>query len=141
MTCHMFALICGIIGSVIMLINYNTFISAVGRALGTIFLIGIVGLFIILVVFSLSVIITLLKDAKSLKNNSYVSISGKVIRFKRNRDPESGIQINDKPIILSDTNEEIGLIINDKVVLGEAYKFNYLKNCKIAEIVEKINQI
>ena len=137
----MFALICGIIGSVIMLINYNTFISAVGRALGTIFLIGIVGLFIILVVFSLSVIITLLKDAKSLKNNSYVSISGKVSRFKRNRDPESGNQINDKPFILSDTNEEIGLIINDKVVLGEAYKFNNLKNCKIAEIVEKINQI
>ena len=63
----------------------------------------------------------------------------KVLKFKKNREPESGVQINDKPIVLVlDTNEEVELIINDKIMIGETYKFNYLKNCKIAEVVEKL---
>ena len=36
------------------------------------------------------------------------------------------------------TNEKIELIINDNIMVGETYKFNYLKNSKIAEIIEKI---
>ena len=63
------------------------------------------------------------------------------MKFKRNREPKSGVQINDKPILLKlDTGEEIQLIINDKILVGEIYKFNYLKHCKIAEVVEKMNK-
>lgn len=139
MVCHIFVLICGTAGSIIMIINYEEFIKSIGKILGIIFMIGVVGLSIILIIFSIKVISTLLKDVKSLKNKVYVSIVGKVLKFKRNIEPESGAQINDKPIVLIlDTNEEIELIINDKIMIGETYKFNYLKNCKIAEVVEKL---
>lgn len=141
MICHIFVLICSIVISVIMTVNYNSFIESIGKVLGIIFLIGVVGLFVVLIVFSIKVIITLLKDLESLKNNDYISIIGKVLKFKKNIEPESGIQINDKPIVLIlDTSEEVELIINDKIMIGETYKFNYLKNCKIAEVVEKINE-
>jgi glucan phosphoethanolaminetransferase (alkaline phosphatase superfamily) len=139
MICHIFVLICGIATSVIMTINYNSFIESVGKIFGIIFLIFVIGLFIVLIFFSTKVIVILLKDFKSLKNNEYVSIVGKVLKFKRNREPESGVQINDKPIVLIlDTCEEVELIVNDKIMVGETYKFNYLKNCKIAEVVEKL---
>lgn len=136
---HIFVLICGIIASVIMILNYNSFIESIGEVVGIIFLIGVVGLFVVLISFSIKVINTLLKDLKSLKNNDYISIIGKVLKFKKNRDPDSGVQINDKPIVLIlDTSEEVELIIDDKIMIGETYRFNYLKNCKIAEVVEKI---
>lgn len=139
MICHIFSLMCGVAGSIVILIYSNEFINGIGKTLGIIFIIGIVSLFAILIVFSVNVIITLIKDRESLKNTDFISIIGKVIKFRRNRDPESGAQINDKPIVMIvDTNEEIELVINDRIMIGETYKFNYLKNCKIAEIVEKI---
>ena len=139
MICHIFVLICGIVVSAIMVVNYNGFIEGIGQVLGIIFLIGVFCLFAVLITFSIKVIINLLKDLKSIKNNDYISIIGKVLKFKKNREPESGVQINDKPIVLVlDTNEEVELIINDKIMIGETYKFNYLKNCKIAEVVEKL---
>ena len=139
MICHIFVILCGIVTSVIMNVNYNSFIESVGKVLGIIFLIGVDGLFVVLIVFSIKVIITLLKDLKALKNNDYIFVIGKVLKFKKNREPESCVQINDKPIVLIlDTNEEVELIINDKIMIGETYKFNYLKNCKIAEVVEKL---
>ena len=125
-----------------MVVNYKGFIENVGKILGIIFLIGIVGLFVALIIFSIKVIITFLKDAKSLKSNDYVSIVGKVLKFKRNIEHESGVRINDRPIVLIlDTGEEVELFINDKIMIGETYKFNYLKNCKIAEVVEKIQDL
>ena len=139
MACHLFALICGIVGSIISAVNYNKFIEAIGKVWGIIFLCCVVILSVVLIVFSIKVIATLLKDAKSLKTNNYVSIIGQVLKFKRNRDPESGVQINDKPVVLIlDTLEEVELIINDKILIGETYRLNYLKNCKIAEVVEKV---
>lgn len=136
---HIFLLICGFVISAIMVFNYNNLIESVGKVLGTIFLIGIICLFIILIIFSIKVIITLLKDFKSLKNNDYISVIGKVLKFKKNEDHESGLQINDKPIVLVlDTSEEVELIINDKIIVGEIYKFNYLKTSKIAEVAEKL---
>ena len=132
---HLCALICVIGGSVIIIINYKGFIESVGKTLGIILLVGIVGLFVILIVFSIKAIMILLKDIKSLKRHEYVTIIGKVLRFKKNRELESGAQTNDNPIVLIlGTNEEVGLIINDKISVGETYKFNYLKNCKIAEV-------
>ena len=139
MICHIFVLICGIVTSVIMIVNYTSFIGSFGKVLGIIFLIVIVGLLVVLIASSIKVIITLLTDLKSLKNNDYISVIGKVIKFKRNIEPESGVQINDNPIVLIlNTNEEVELIINDKIRIGETYKFNYLRKCKIAEVVEKI---
>ena len=41
-------------------------------------------------------------------------------------------------VLIVDTFEEVELIINDKILIGETYRFNYLKNCKIAEVVEKV---
>ena len=135
MICHIFVIICCIVTSVIMTVNYNSFIESIGKVLGIIFLVGVVVLLVVLIAFSIRGIITLLKDLKSLKNNDYISIIGKVLKFNKNIEPESGIQINDKPIVLIlDTGEEVELIINDKIMIGETYKFNYLKHSKIAEL-------
>lgn len=139
MICHIFVSICGIVVSVIMIVNYKSFIESMGKVLGVIFLIAVVGLLFVLIIFSIKAIITLLKDFKSLKNNDYVFIIGKVLKFKKHRETESGVQINDKPIVLVlGTREKVELIINDKIMVGETYKFTYLKNCKIAEVVEKL---
>ena len=62
MICHIFVILCGIVTSVIMNVNYNSFIESVGKVLGIIFLIGVDGLFVVLIVFSIKVIITLLKS-------------------------------------------------------------------------------
>ena len=139
MICRIFALICSIGASVLMIVNYSSFIESLGKALGIIFLIGVVGGLVFLIISLIKGIMTLLKDLKSLKNNDFISIIGKVLKFKKNIEPESGVQINDIPIVLIlDTGEEIELFINDKIMIGETYKFNYLKNCKIAEVIEKI---
>lgn len=139
MISHIFVLICSIGASVLMTVNYSSFIESLGKVLGIIFLIGVVGGIVVLILSLIKEIITLLKDLKSLKNNDFISIIGKVLKFKKNIEPESGVQINDIPIVLIlDTGEEIELFINDKIMIGETYKFNYLKNCKIAEVIEKI---
>ena len=136
---HIFVLICSIGASVLMTVNYSSFIESLGKVLGIIFLIGVVGGLVVLIISLIKEIITLLKDLKSLKNNDFISIIGKVLKFKKNIEPESGVQINNIPIVLIlDTGEEIELFINDKIMIGETYKFNYLKNCKIAEVIEKI---
>ena len=85
MICHIFALICGIVAGVIMAVNYNSFIESIENVLVIIFLIGVAGLFVVLIAFSIKVIITLLKDLKSLQNKDYISIIGKVLKFKKNR--------------------------------------------------------
>ena len=139
MICRIFVLICSIGASVLMTVNYSSFIESLGKVLGIIFLIGAVGGIVVLIISLIKGIITLLKDLKSLKNNDFISIIGKVLKFKKNIEPESGVQINNIPIVLIlDTGEEIELFINDKIMIGETYKFNYLKNCKIAEVIEKI---
>lgn len=135
---HIFVLICSIGTSVLMTVNYSSFIESFGKVLGIIFLIGVVGGIVVLIISLIKEIMTLLKDLKSLKNNDFISIIGKVLKFKKNIEP-LGVQINDIPIVLIlDTGEEIELFINDKIMIGETYKFNYLKNCKIAEVIEKI---
>ena len=141
MLCHIFALICGLVGSVFILVNYNMFVNSLGKIIGTVFSIASIVGFVVLVVFSSNAIITLLKDFESLKTNEYISIIGKVLRFEKNRDPDSGMQINDKPVVLIlDTKEEITLIINDKIIVGETYQFNYLSNSRIAEVVKKASE-
>ena len=136
---HVIGLICGILGAVIMLIYSCEFINYGGKILGLSFVIVIVGSFFLLIIFSIKALVTLLKDLKSLINNGLISIIGKVLKFERNREPESGTQINDHPVVLVlDSNEIISLNVNEKVVIGGTYKFNYLKNFKIAEFVKRI---
>ena len=140
--CYIFTLICGAVGSILILIYANEFIDSLGKIWGLIFITGIIFALIFLAFYSSKTIIILLKDFLDLKNNEYVSIIGKVIAFKKNRDPDFGMQINNNPVVLIlGTKDKIELFINDKIMIGETYKFNYLKNCKIAEIVEKIQDL
>ncbi len=141
MICHVLSLICAIVGTAFMIIYYDELIRNVGKVLGLIFVIGVILTFMFLMIFSLKTIITMLKDYNALRNKQYCLVVGKVIGFKRNREPESGVQINDKPVIIAiETNEKIVLNINDRILIGETYKFNYLKNCKIAEIIEQLGK-
>jgi len=39
------------------------------------------------------------------------------------------------------TKEIITLQVNDKVMIGKKYKFNYLSNSKLAEVAEKTDEI
>ncbi len=132
-------LLCGVTGAVVIPIFSNDFIGIMGKLLEIIFVVCIVLAFITLIIYSLIVLIVLLKDYKALKHNDFISIIGKVIGFKKNINSDSGTQINDHPIIMIvDTNEKVVLDINDIIMVGEIYKFNYLKNSKIAEVVEKL---
>lgn len=122
-----------------MLAYSKEFIDILDKVFGIIFVVGVVIGFAVLAISSTKGLLILLKDLKSLKNNDYISIIGKVIKFKSNREPELGVQINDHPIVMIlDTGEEVELVLNDFVTAGATYKFNYLKNSKIAEVVEEI---
>ncbi|MBQ7914643.1 MAG: hypothetical protein IJ492_05000 [Clostridia bacterium] len=141
MICHIFTLLCGICFTILFFIHYEEFIDDSEKIFDMLFFIGIIVVFVIVIVCSAKVIVTLLKDAKSLKNNEYVSIVGKVLRFKKNIDPDTGTQMNNTPIVLIlDTNVEVELHIRDEIMVGEIYKFNYLKNSKIAEVVDVYKQ-
>lgn len=121
---HIFMLICSIVTSIIITINYNGFIESIGKVFGIIFLICVNGLLVASIFFVMKEIVILLKDFKSLKNNDYISIIGKVMKFKRNIDPDSGVQTNNKPtVLILDTSEEVELIINDKIMI---YKYTNL---------------
>ena len=79
---------------------------------------------------------------KAIKNNSYISIEGRVIKFVKNIDLETGKQNNNIPIVeIVGTNDRVQLYMLDKVKIGETYIFHYLENSKIAEVVEKVENV
>ncbi len=136
---HVFVLIICVAGGIFLLANIKGCMDSFGKVFGLIFAIAIVVAFIIFIICVLKVIVQLIKDYDAVKNDKAISIVGEVLGFKKNRDPESGTQINDMSIILIiDTEEEITLKINDRITVGETYKFKYLKYSKLAEVVEKI---
>jgi len=95
------------------------------------------GVFVLLIDHSIRMLITLFKDLDSLRNNDFITISGRVVGFEKNTDPEDGTQTNSKPIIMIiETDETIVLNINVKLTVGNVYRFNYLKNSRIAEIAK-----
>ena len=104
-------------------------------------IVGVVAFFILFVaicVSSIKKIMVLLKDRKAVKQKEFVTIVGKVVGFKENILPDVG-QVNNIPIILTnDTNEKIELHIEENVKIGETYKFQFLENSKIGEVVEHI---
>ena len=84
----------------------------------------------------------LLKDKRAIKNNNYISIEGKVIKFVKNIDLETGKQNNNIPIVeIVGTNDRVQLYMLDKVKIGETYIFHYLENSKIAEVIEKVENV
>lgn len=102
-------------------------------------LVVIITIFAILVIFLTKSICKLLKDLDDVKNKNYITIVAQVKRFKKDIHPDSGKQSNTYPIVsIVDTKDELELSINDEIVLGKTYKFNYLKHSHIAEIVEQV---
>lgn len=138
--CHIIVLISCIGGSISLIANYKISIENQNIIISTIISIFIFISLTIVIIFSTKFIVNLLKDKKALKNHEYITIIGKVLKFKKNIDPESNTQINNNPtVLILDKNEEIELIVGiDEIKVGETYKFNYLKNSKIVEVVEKI---
>ena len=141
-----FNLIGTIIMTVLMLVPEITIIVDRQKVIDewgfTWWIVGVVAFFILFVaicVSSIKDIMVLLKDREAVKQKEFVTIVGKVVGFKENRMPDTGIQINNIPIILtSDTNEKIELHIEENVKIGETYKFQFLENSKIGEVVEHI---
>lgn len=138
--CHMFMLLCGIGGGVFMMIYVRLFLMQ-GKLGFVVFCIIMIMMFLFLITLSIKALTMLIKDHAFLINKEYITVSGKVIGFKRNRDPESGVQINDRPIIrvldslnTEHTDNQIVLYVNDKILIGETYVFRYLKHSKIAEV-------
>lgn len=103
--------------------KYDDCITLFGNLFGILFLIVLVLGFLFMLICSIKSIIIMIKDIKLLRSKEYISIVARVLRFKENRDPESGVQINNIPIVLRlDTNEILELRINDEVFIGETYK-------------------
>lgn len=139
MISNLFLLACSIAGCIVVLVYTSSGIMNFGVVLETIFVIAIILTFALWCYLLVKDLVALMKDYKAEKSHNYISVIATVIRFKRNTEPESGVQINDTPIVMNiDTSEEILLKLNDSVEIGETYKFNYLKNCRIGEIVKKI---
>lgn len=121
----------GIIGLIFMTI-FNFQILSIknwGVFLLCTFVIG----FALLIILSTKEMIPLLRDYNDYKNGKYFETKGRVIGFQSNRDPESGVQINSKPVIQTD-NGIIVLKVNINLRIGETYYFKYLRYSKLAEI-------
>ena len=140
-----FNLIGTIIMTVLMLVPEITIIVDRQKVIDewgfTWWIVGVVAFFILFVaicVRAIKDIMVLLKDRKAVQQKEFVTIVGKVVGFKENILPDVG-QVNNIPIILTnDTNEKIELHIEENVKIGETYKFQFLENSKIGEVVEHI---
>ncbi len=121
------------------ILNFSEILnSSDDKSVGIIFLVIIFGSCAVLFVSSIVQMIIAIKDYNDFKNKNYVTIIGKVIGFEKNTNLDTGAQINDKPIVyVFETHEKIVLSTDDEVSIGNIYTFNYLKNTKIAEVVNK----
>lgn len=134
-----FIIVIGIIGTVFAITQlFKVFQNVLHSIVYTCLMIVFIAVFIA----GLKRMIVLLKDYSALKSKIFCSVIGKVIGFKRNVNPEDGKQYNTYPIIeILQTKEIITLHVNDKVMIGKKYKFNYLSNSKLAEVAEKTDEI
>lgn len=85
-------------------------------------------------------LISYFKDFHRVRRNIYDEITGTVIRYKRNQDPESGQQINTRPTICAiNSNKEIEICVTEGMTqLNETYTFIYLKHTRIG-VVKTLN--
>ena len=132
---NIYASVCGMVGLVFFTTNLIGCINVSGNISRAIFMCCMIVLFLTLLILCLKKIIVLTTDYKDLKNKQFVSLTGKVVGFKANKEPESSVQINDTPIVLDlITHQIITLHVNERLCIGEIYSFKYLKNSKIAEV-------
>lgn len=126
----------------VLTIMYKDLIVPIANAfIGYSFLIVLLIAFTFISIFGFVKCSLFVKDFKLVKLKQYLHVDGLVVGFKKNKDTESGVQINCFPIILiSGTQNKIILKVNDVLETGETYSFVYLKNTKIAMIDKTINR-
>lgn len=123
-----FSLIGAHVGAVILFVFFSN--KKINLLLFFIFIIFL----LITIILCLKELILYLKDYHAYKKEEYLEVCGLVIAFEKNRDTESGIQINSKPIIRTDEGNTIVLKVNCTLEIGKKYSFFYLKYSKIAEV-------
>lgn len=134
---YLFIFLCSFVFAVLFFINRIDFIHVHEKIKGIILIIFILIGLIILTIFSLKELIKLMMDYKAVKAKKYIEITGKVLEYKRNRNLVMAAQMYKIIVLVKDTNETIQLFTYSVVRVGQSYKFNYLKNSKIAEAVGK----
>lgn len=110
------------------------------------FLINIIS-YLLIAIFSIAelgflyTLIPYFKDLKSVRNNTFEELTGTVIRYKRNQDPESGQQINTCAIICAiNCSKEIEIRVTEGMTQrNEIYTFIYLKHTKIGAVKAQTN--
>lgn len=137
-TGHTFVLVSEVIILVIVSFCAKRVLNSFDTTLGIVFLVIFYALFLSFVIYEIRNLVNCMKDRKSLENDEYVAIVGKIIEFKKN--VLEGKQINTDPIVLNlETFERIKLHMDEDVaIVGETYKLIYLKNSKVAAIVKHL---
>lgn len=101
--------------------------------------IAIIG-FVIGIIIGIKELKKYFKDFKCAIEMNFKEVTGTIIRFAKNIDPESGSQCNNFPIIkINGTESTIELQITTVVNVGETYTFIHLENTKSAEIKCKVD--
>lgn len=122
-------------GFIIIIIIRDSLINIWNQIFGYILFCGIHLILLVAIIFESLRIIKFIKDYPSLKNEKYEIIIGKVMGFRRNEDADSGVQINNFPIIENQENNEIIVLKTNEILkINEIYNFKYLKNTKIAAL-------
>ncbi len=104
------------------------------------YIICIVAVVFTIIFLIITQIIPYFKDLKNCIRENYLNVTGKVIGFEKNENPDSGDQIDCIPIIQTETGEKITLSVNEFLDIGKTYTFNYLKHTKLAEVKKEINK-
>ncbi len=76
------------------------------------------------------------KDLTAVKQGSFEQVTGRVIRFLRNENIDTGQQMNLLPIIaINGTEKTIKLVLSTYIKIGVKYTFAYLKHTGIAVVI------
>lgn len=113
--------------------SLSSFVDAFDKFGTVIYIILIVFLIVILGILIINMV-PCFKELKYIKTNSCLEIEGEVIGFKKNKDPESGTQVNSLAIIKYGNDEKIVLKVNDFLKINTVYTFIYLPNTKTAKV-------
>ncbi|MFA6662058.1 MAG: hypothetical protein WCS56_03365 [Bacilli bacterium] len=78
------------------------------------------------------------KDIGAVMSNKFETIIGKVVKFAKNLNVDSGYQINSVPIIKQiDSDDLVKLRLDTFTKIGETYTFIFLKSTKLGTIKNK----
>ncbi|MDD4000038.1 MAG: hypothetical protein PHX62_03995 [Bacilli bacterium] len=122
-------------GIILVIVNKNSISIGANELFNYILIYGLIILCSIGTLIFLRELIKYSKDFKAVKNGQFEEVTGTIIKFAKNQDPDSGRQINCIPIIkISNSDETIRLKINYFTKIGETYTFIYLKHTKMGAI-------